>query len=75
MNQRFAAKREYATMTRQQFLRTLSAGTINFVAGRAQAQPSAPETLTYKTAGREIHADVYGQRTELTPKNSRVSCL
>jgi acetyl esterase/lipase len=47
-------------MTRQQFLRTLSAGTINFVAGRAQAQPSAPETFTYKTAGCEIRADIYG---------------
>ena len=47
-------------MTRQQFLRTLCAGTINFVAGRARAQPSAPETFTYRTAGCEIRADIYG---------------
>jgi acetyl esterase/lipase len=28
--------------------------------GRAQAQPAAPQTFTYKTAGCEIRADVYG---------------
>jgi len=47
-------------MTRQQFLRTLSAGAIGFVARQTQAQPAAPLTFTYKTAGCEIRADVYG---------------
>jgi acetyl esterase/lipase len=48
-------------MTRQQFLiRTLSAGAIGFAARRARAQPAAAQTLTYKTAGCEIRADVYG---------------
>ncbi len=49
-----------ATMTRQQFLRTLSAGAIGFSARRAQAQAAAAQTFTYKTAGCEIRADVYG---------------
>ena len=47
-------------MTRQEFLCTLSAGAIGFSARRAQAQPVAAPTFTYKTAGCEIHADVYG---------------
>jgi hypothetical protein len=47
-------------MTRQQFLRTLSTGAIGFAAGRAHAQPAAPQTFTYETAGCEIRADVYG---------------
>jgi acetyl esterase/lipase len=47
-------------VTRQQFLRTFSAGAIGIAARRAQAQQAAPQTLTYKTAGCEIHADVYG---------------
>jgi acetyl esterase/lipase len=47
-------------MTRQQFLRTLSAGAIGFVARQTQAEPAAPLTFTYKTAGCEIRADVYG---------------
>jgi len=49
-----------ATMTRQQFLRTFAAGAIGFSARRAQAQPAAAQTFTYKTAGCEIRADVYG---------------
>jgi acetyl esterase/lipase len=53
-------RHEFATMTRQQFLRTLSAGAIGFSARRVQAQPAAPQTFTYKTAGCEIRADVYG---------------
>jgi hypothetical protein len=47
-------------MTRQQFLRTLSAGAIGFFVRRAQAQPAAPQTFTYKTAECKIRADVYG---------------
>jgi acetyl esterase/lipase len=46
-------------MTRQQFLRTISAGAIGFSARRLGAQTDA-RTFTYKTAGCEIHADVYG---------------
>jgi len=48
-------------MTRQQFLRTLSAGAVGF-AGKcaAQAQPAGPQTFTFKTAGCEIRADIYG---------------
>jgi len=49
-----------AAMTRQQFLRTLSAGAIGFSARHVQAQPAAIQTFTYKTAGCEIHADVHG---------------
>jgi acetyl esterase/lipase len=47
-------------MTRHQFLRTLSAGAIGFSVRRAQAQPAAAQTFTYKTAECEIRADVYG---------------
>lgn len=47
-------------MTRQRFLRTISAGAIGFSVRRAQAQPAAAKTFTYKSAGCEIHADVYG---------------
>jgi acetyl esterase/lipase len=46
-------------MTRQQFLRTVSAGAIGLSARRARALPAA-RTFTYKTAGCEIRADVYG---------------
>ena len=53
-------KYEFATMTRKRFLRTLSAGAIGFAARRAQAQQAASQTFTYKTAGCEIRADVYG---------------
>src|SRR5215831_19365774 len=49
-----------ATMTRQQFLRTLSASAAGFSARRAQAQPAAPQMFTFKTAGCEIRADIYG---------------
>ena len=49
-----------ATMTRQQFLRTLSAGATGFAARHAQAQTLVPQTFTYKTAGCEIRADIYG---------------
>jgi hypothetical protein len=45
-------------MTRQQFLGALSAGALSFAARRAQGQPAAPQTFTYKTAGCEIRADV-----------------
>jgi len=47
-------------MTRRYFLPTVAAGVIGFSARRAQAQPAAAQTFTYKTAGCEIHADVYG---------------
>lgn len=52
-------------MTRKHFLRTLSAGASGFAGrrGHAQttaAQPAAARTFTYKTAGCEIRADVYG---------------
>jgi acetyl esterase/lipase len=47
-------------MTRQQFLRTLSAGAIGYSVRRTQAQPVAAQTFTYKTAGCEMRADVYG---------------
>ena len=53
-------RRHFATMTRQQFLRTVSAGAIGFAARRGQAQQAAPQTFTYKTAGCEMRADVYG---------------
>jgi len=49
-----------AAMTRQQFLRTLSAGATGFAARHAQAQTAVPQTFTYKTAGCEIRADIYG---------------
>jgi len=46
-------------MTRREFaLRT--GGAIGLSARRAQAQPAAAQTFTYKTAGCEIRADVYG---------------
>jgi acetyl esterase/lipase len=35
-------------------------GAIGLSVGRAQAQPAAAQTFTYKTAGCEIRADVYG---------------
>ena len=47
-------------MTRQQFLRTLSTCATGFAAGRAQAQQATRQTFTYKTAGCEIRADIYG---------------
>jgi len=49
-----------AAMTRKQFLRTLSAGVISYSARRVKAQPAGAQTFTYKTAGCEIRADVYG---------------
>jgi acetyl esterase/lipase len=49
-----------AAMTRQQFLRTLSAGAIGSSSMRVQAQPATARTFTYKTAGCEIRVDVFG---------------
>jgi acetyl esterase/lipase len=47
-------------MTRRYFFPTVAGGAIGFSAGRAESQPAAVQTFTYKTAGCEIHADVYG---------------
>jgi acetyl esterase/lipase len=47
-------------MTRRHFFPTVAAGVTGFSARRAQAQPAAAQTFRYKTAGCEIHADVYG---------------
>jgi acetyl esterase/lipase len=48
-------------MTRREFaLRTGALGAIGFSARRGQAQLAAAQTFTYKTAGCEIRADVYG---------------
>jgi acetyl esterase/lipase len=49
-----------AAMTRQQFLRTVSAGAAGFAATCAKADLAAPQTVTFKTAGCEIRADIYG---------------
>jgi hypothetical protein len=48
-------------MTRREFVTSAAAtlGAIGFAA-RTQAQQAAAETFTYKTAGCEIRADVYG---------------
>jgi acetyl esterase/lipase len=47
-------------ITRREFVKNAGAlGVIGFSVGRAQAQPAA-QTFTYKIAGCEIHADVYG---------------
>ncbi|HLJ16588.1 MAG TPA: alpha/beta hydrolase [Bryobacteraceae bacterium] len=47
-------------MTRRHFLPTVAAGITGSSARRAQAQPAAAQSVTYKTAGCEIRADVYG---------------
>jgi acetyl esterase/lipase len=47
-------------MTRRHFLPTVAAGAIGFSARHAQAQAATVQTFTYKTAGCEIRADVYG---------------
>jgi acetyl esterase/lipase len=47
-------------MTRRHFLPTVAAGAIGFSARHAQAQAATVQTFTYKTAGCEIQADVYG---------------
>ena len=48
-------------MTRRDFVANASAlGAIGVAARRAQAQPAAAQTFTYKTAGSEINAGVYG---------------
>jgi acetyl esterase/lipase len=47
-------------LTRRHFLPTVAAIAIGSSARRAQAQPAAAQTFTYKTAGCQIHADVYG---------------
>jgi acetyl esterase/lipase len=47
-------------MTRQQFLRTLSACTTGFAGRHVKAQQATPQTFTYKNAGCEIRADIYG---------------
>jgi acetyl esterase/lipase len=47
-------------MTRRHFIPTIAAGVIGLSARRAQAQAAAAQTFTYKTAGCEIQADVYG---------------
>ena len=47
-------------MTRRYFPPTLAAGAIPLSARRVQAQQAAAQTFTYKTAGCEIRADVYG---------------
>jgi hypothetical protein len=48
-------------MTRREFVANAGAlGATGFSARRAQGQPAAVQTFTYKTAGCEIRADVYG---------------
>jgi acetyl esterase/lipase len=47
-------------MTRRSFLPAVAAGAIGFSVRRAPAQPAELQTFTYKTAGCEIRADVYG---------------
>jgi acetyl esterase/lipase len=47
-------------MTRQHFLGRLSCGALALAGKRAHAQQPEPQTFTYKTAGCEIQADVYG---------------
>ena len=48
-------------MTRSEFLQTLTAGAIGMATpSRCPGQPATPAIFTYKTAGCEIHADVYG---------------
>ena len=48
-------------ITRREFVKNAGAlGAIGFSVRRAQAQPATAQTFTYKTAGCEIRADIYG---------------